>query len=55
MKKVYGWVVRYMENPFSFDDMNEIINDYHCYGSHSEQIKAIAILRYQYDAKNNRK
>ena len=49
---IQAWIVRYMSDPFDIDNMNEVINDYECYLSHSEQLRAIGLLRREYDALN---
>lgn len=48
--KIQAWIVRYMSDPFSFDEMNEIINDFNYELTHLEQRRAIGLLRREYDA-----
>lgn len=48
--KIQLWIVRYMSDPFSFEEMNEIINDYYDLMNIYEQKRAIGLLRREYDA-----
>ena len=48
--KIQYWIVRYMSDPFSFSEMNEIINDFYYELTHLEQRRAIGLLRREYDA-----
>ena len=48
--KIQLWIVRYMSDPFSFEEMNEVINDYHDLMNIYEQKRAIGLLRREYDA-----
>jgi len=48
--KIQYWIVRYMSDPFSLNEMNEIINDFYYELTHLEQRRAIGLLRSEYDA-----
>ena len=48
--KIQYWIVRYMSDPFSLNEMNEIINDFYYELTHLEQRRAIGLLRCEYDA-----
>ena len=48
--KIQYWIVRYMSDPFSLNEMNEVINDFHYELTHLEQRRAIGLLRREYDA-----
>ena len=47
--KIQYWIVRYMSDPFSLNEMNEIINDFYYELTHLEQRRAIGLLRSEYD------
>ena len=48
--KIQYWIVRYMSDPFTFNKMNEIINDFNYELTDLEQRRAIGLLRREYDA-----
>lgn len=48
--KIQYWIVRYMSDPFTFNEMNEIINDFNYELTDLEQRRAIGLLRREYDA-----